>query len=195
MYVTTRWEEKMKRMMLSLMVVLLLAGCASNDVQQYAGLEPKLDLFSYFEGSTRGYGIVQERSGRLTRQFVVDITGTMDSAGNLILDEQFVWNDGEMTSRIWTISRQEGTRGLVGEAADVIGRATGATAGNALNWQYQLALVVDGSTWNLNFDDWMFLQPDHVLLNRATMSKFGLRVGEVTIAFMKDQPVMKEVQP
>lgn len=185
----------MKRMMLSVMVLLLLTGCAGNDVQQYAGLQPKLDLFTYFAGPTRGYGIVQDRGGRLKRQFVVDITGTMDSAGNLILDEQFVWNDGEKTSRIWTISRQEGTSRLVGEAPDAIGRATGATAGNALNWQYQLAIVVDGSTWNLNFDDWMFLQPDHVLLNRATMSKFGLRVGEVTIAFMKDQAIVKEVQP
>lgn len=185
----------MKRMMLSLMVVLLLASCAGNEVQHYAGLQPKLDLFAYFEGSTRGYGMVQERGGRLTRQFVVDITGTTDPAGNLILDEQFVWNDGEKTSRVWTIRRQDGTSRLVGQAADVIGNASGATAGNALNWQYQLALVVDGSTWNINFDDWMFLQPDRVLLNRAVMSKFGFTVGEVTIAFMKDQPVVKEVKP
>jgi len=185
----------MKRIILSLMVLLLLTSCAGNDVQQYTGLQPKFDIFEYFEGATRGYGIVQDRGGRLTRQFIVDITGTVDSAGNLKLDEQFVWNDGEKSSRVWTISRQKGTSGLVGQAADVIGNATGAAAGNVLNWQYKLALVVNGSTWNLNFDDWMFLQPDRVLLNRATMSKFGLRVGEVTIAFMKAQTIVREAQP
>jgi hypothetical protein len=31
----------------------------------------------------------------------------------------------------------------------------------------------------------MFLQPDNILLNRAEMSKFGIRVGDVTIAFQK----------
>lgn len=35
------------------------------------------------------------------------------------------------------------------------------------------------------FDDWMFLVDDKVLLNRVTMRKFGIRVGEVTLSFRK----------
>jgi hypothetical protein len=31
----------------------------------------------------------------------------------------------------------------------------------------------------------MFLQPDGILINRAVMSKFGIRVGEVLIAFQQ----------
>lgn len=176
----------MKRTILTAILVLLMFGCAGNNVQQYTDLQPKFDLYDYFYGTTKGYGIVQDRSGRLTRQFVVDINGVIDAAGNLVLNEQFVWNDGEKSTRIWTISRHDDGNRLVGRAADVIGTATGATAGNALNWQYKLALAVDGRTWHLNFDDWMFLQPDRVLINRATMSKFGLRLGEVTIAFVKE---------
>ncbi|MAK55160.1 MAG: hypothetical protein CML17_04875, partial [Pusillimonas sp.] len=34
-------------------------------------------------------------------------------------------------------------------------------------------------------DDWMFLMNDKVMLNRATMSKFGIRLGEVTLSFHK----------
>jgi hypothetical protein len=48
-----------------------------------------------------------------------------------------------------------------------------------------LKVSARGSDWVLSLDDWMFLQPDGVLLNRATMSKFGFRVGEITIAFQR----------
>jgi hypothetical protein len=37
----------------------------------------------------------------------------------------------------------------------------------------------------VHFNDWMFLQPSGVLLNRARVSKFGITIGEVTLAFMK----------
>jgi len=42
------------------------------------------------------------------------------------------------------------------------------------------------SSVDVHFDDWMFLQPDGVLLNRARVSKFGFTVGEVTLAFYKE---------
>ncbi len=63
--------------------------------------------------------------------------------------------------------------------------AQGRAAGNALNWAYDLELEVDGSGWKFGFDDWMFLQPDNVLINRATMKKFGFRLADITIAFIK----------
>lgn len=165
--------------------LLLVAGCSSVDVKRYAGQQPEFDLFDYFVGETRGWGMVQDRKGELLRQFVVDITGYLNDAGELVLDEQFVWSDGEKSERIWTIERT-GDHDLRGRAADVVGRAEGAAYGNALYWTYVLNLEARGSTWKVRFDDWMFLQPDGVLLNRATMSKFGFELAEVTIAF---QPV------
>jgi hypothetical protein len=63
--------------------------------------------------------------------------------------------------------------------------ATGKTAGNAFQWSYVLKLPVDGSVYEVSFDDWMFLVDDRVMLNRATMSKFGVRLGEVTLSFQK----------
>ena len=70
-------------------------------------------------------------------------------------------------------------------APDVVGEAIGTVAGNALNWRYVLALEIDGRTWHVDFDDWMFLIDDHVMLNRAVMSKFGVRLGEVTLSFTR----------
>lgn len=174
-----------------LVLLLTITGCSSVDVKRYAGSSLELDLYSYFAGETRGWGMVQDRRGRVIRQFVVDITGTVNDAGELVLDEQFTWSDGERSERIWTISRSAGQR-YSGRAADVIGMAEGRSHGNALNWRYLLELEARGSTWTVRFDDWMFLQEDSLLLNRATMSKFGVRLGEVTIAFAKPAAAAQE---
>ena len=33
--------------------------------------------------------------------------------------------------------------------------------------------------------DWMYLIDDEVMLNRAVMSKWGFRLGEITLSFQK----------
>lgn len=74
-----------------------------------------------------------------------------------------------------------------GTADDVVGEAIGEVAGNALRWRYVLALPVDGKTYHVDFDDWMFLMDDKVMLNRSYMSKWGFNLGEVTLTFVKRQ--------
>ncbi len=170
------------------LLMLLFQGC-SIDMNRYAANQPQLDLYRYFNGTTKGWGIVQDRKGQLLRQFVVAIEGTVNPAGELVLDETFHWSDGEVSQRTWTISRT-GPNSFSGQAPDVIGEATGTTAGNVLNWSYLLDLPVGERTWSIRFDDWMFQQPDGILLNRAEMTKFGFRVGDITIAFMK--PAVQE---
>mgnify|MGYP006356754943 CR=1 FL=1 len=93
------------------------------------------------------------------------------------LDESFEYADGKREKRVWTIVK-DGDR-YTGTAGDVVGTATGAAAGNVLQWRYVLALPVDGRVWNMDMDDWMFLMDERTMLNRTTMSKFGVRVGEV----------------
>ena len=48
-----------------------------------------------------------------------------------------------------------------------------------------LALPVDGRVWNMDMDDWMVLIDERTMLNRTTMSKLGVRVGELTMSFRK----------
>ena len=165
--------------------IIFLSGCSKIDIAQYSENKPELDIFAYFEGKTTGWGVVQNRSGKLLRQFKVVIDGTFPDENTLVLDEDFVWSHGEESKRIWTITRtDDGT--YTGTADDVIGTAQGLSSGNALHWQYHLNIETEGSTWKIFFDDWMFLQPDQVVINRATMSKFGIHLGDITIAFSKD---------
>jgi hypothetical protein len=39
--------------------------------------------------------------------------------------------------------------------------------------------------WEVQFDDWMYLMDERVMLNKARMSKWGFHLGEVTLSFTK----------
>ncbi len=82
----------------------------------------QLDLFEYFEGKTRAWGIFEDRFNRLRRQFTVDIHGVVNG-DTLVLEEYFTYADGEQQERIWTI-RRLGNNRYSGTADDVIGEAT-----------------------------------------------------------------------
>jgi hypothetical protein len=169
-------------------LALLLASCSSIDPQVYRSEKPELDLQRYFNGTLEGHGMFQDRSGQVQRRFVVTIKASW--AGDVgTLDEDFLWSDGKREKRVWTLRKAAGdatgTR-WVGSAADVIGEARGVVSGNALNWTYTFDLKTDdGKRYEVAFDDWMFLIDERVMLNRAVMSFYGFRVGEVFISFRR----------
>lgn len=173
----------MKTLFGSLLVILILTGCNSMKPQDFKESEPKLTLFDYFKGKTSAWGIFEDRFGNVRRQFQVDIEGRING-NEMTLDERFNYNDGEKDQRIWRI-RKTGDQTFVGEADDVIGIAKGEVQGNALNWTYDLNLKVGDRSYKVHFDDWMFLQSDGVMINRARLSKWGFDIGEVTLFFMK----------
>jgi hypothetical protein len=161
----------------------LVAGCAGPRVDSYRDEQPVLDLMEYFDGEIEARGMFQDRSGQVIKRFNVAIKGSW--AGNVgTLEEDFVYSDGTTDRRVWTITKID-EHNYTGTAGDVIGEAKGEAFGNALRWRYVLALDVDGKTWHMDFDDWMFLVDDKVMLNRSEMRKFGFRVGEVTLSFRK----------
>ena len=66
-----------------------------------------------------------------------------------------------------------------------MGSAEGQQSGNAFNWTYTLALPVDARVIDVQFDDWMYLLSDKVMINKAAMRKWGVDLGEVTLSFVK----------
>ena len=161
----------------------VLAGCAGPSPADYAAEKPVLDLKTYFNGDLVAHGIFTDRSGKVARRFVVQMTGSWN--GNQgILDERFTYSDGKTERRVWRLTDEGGGR-WSGRADDVVGVAEGIASGNALNWRYTLALPVDGKVYEVQFDDWMYLMDGKVMLNKAVMSKFGIRLGEVTLSFYK----------
>jgi hypothetical protein len=153
--------------------------------EDFAHLEPRLELERYFLGKTQAFGLFHDRFGRLRRQFVVEIEGRIED-GVLVLDEHFRYDDGESDRRVWRIRRIDEHR-YEGTADDVIGVARGRAFGNAMHWSYQVDLPIGDSSVRVTFDDWLYLLSDAVLLNRAEVSKFGIRLGEVMLAFVKER--------
>ena len=173
----------MRRWFLAAAAAVLLSSCASRSVEDYADQKPVLDLKTYFNGELIAHGLFTDRSGSVQRRFVVQMTGTWQ--GNQgTLDERFTYSDGKTERRVWRLT-DEGNGRWTGRADDVVGTAEGRAAGNALNWRYTLRLPVDGSIYDVQFDDWMYLMDERVMLNKAVMSKFGIQLGEVTLAFYK----------
>lgn len=172
-----------RRRWLALGAAVAVTGCASPQPADYAAEKPVLDLRTYFNGDLTGYGIFTDRSGKVVRRFVVQMKCTWDGDRG-VLDEDFTYSDGEKQRRIWRLTRGADGR-YTGRADDVVGEAAGQAAGNALQWRYTLSLPVDGTVYEVQFNDWMYLVDERVMLNKAEMSKFGFRLGEVTLAFFK----------
>ncbi|MEY2682983.1 MAG: hypothetical protein RJA09_127 [Pseudomonadota bacterium] len=162
---------------------LALVGCAGPQVQDHAGERPLLDLASYFDGVVDAYGVFTDRSGRVVKRFTVVMTCTWQG-NNGVLDEAFTYSDGSTQRRVWRLTHLGAGR-YSGRADDVLGDAQGQVAGNTFRWNYTLLLPVDGRTYEVQFDDWMYLMDSHVMLNKAVMSKWGIRLGEVTLTFIK----------
>ena len=155
------------------------------DIKSFEGKEPRFVLEDYFQGKTRAWGIFEDRFGTLRRQFAVDIDGKLDG-DTLTLDERFEYSDGERDRRVWTI-RKLNAHLYEGRSDDIIGTAQGDSYGNALRWRYDIDLKMGDSTLRVHFVDWMFLQEDGVLMNRARVSKWGFDIGEVTLVFVKPE--------
>ncbi|WP_296510145.1 DUF3833 domain-containing protein [Rhodoferax sp.] len=162
---------------------LALGGCASQSIDQYRNDKPVLDLREYFNGTLDAYGVFTDRSGSVVKRFTVVMRCSWQGDQG-VLDEDFTYSDGSTQKRIWRLTRLADGR-YTGTADDVIGMAEGQARGNAFYWTYTLSLPVDGSIYEVRFDDWMYLMTDKVLLNKATMSKFGVKLGEVTLSFTR----------
>jgi hypothetical protein len=163
--------------------MVMLSACSTTDVGLYAKEKPALDLQQYFNGTVDAWGMFQSRGGEVVKRFTVVIhCSWQGDVGTL--DEDFSYADGTKQKRVWTLKKQANGQ-FIGTAADVVGEAIGNVSGNTLNWKYVLALPVGDKVYNVNFDDWMILMDDKVMLNRAVMSKFGFKLGEVTLSFSK----------
>ena len=109
--------------MLAVLAVAGLTGCATTDIAEYKAEKPRLDLAQYFNGTIDGWGMFQDRSGKVLRRFHVRIDARWQ--GNVgTLDESFDWSDGKKEKRVWTITRIDANH-YTGTAGDVVGTASG----------------------------------------------------------------------
>lgn len=164
-------------------ILFILTACSSVSIDDYKGTSPNLDLFDFFEGQLHASGVVKNRSGKVIRHFNADIQARVEQ-DILILDETFLFSDGEEDFRQWRIKRVSADS-FEGQANDINGMAFGETAGNALRWKYNLTLVSNGRNIDVDFDDWMFQTSEDIIVNISDIKKWGFKVGEVVLVIIK----------
>ena len=169
---------------LCLFFTILLTGCANNmKPTDFKDQKPRLIIEDFLSGEVKAWGILQNRSGEVTRQFEAILNGTWDG-NQLILDEKFNWSDGEVQTRQWKINKID-EHNYEGTAGDVVGTAKGYSYGPAFKFEYVLLVPIKGREIKITFDDWIFKQNENIAINRATMKKFGFKVAELTVMFSK----------
>ena len=167
--------------------IFLITSCSKNNSmnpEDFKNKEPRLIIEKYLSGNVKAWGVLQNRSGKVIRQFSAKLNGKWDGK-QLILDEKFNWDDGEIQTRQWQITKIDDNK-YEGTAGDVVGKAKGYSYGPAFKFEYVLLVPVKGKEIKITFDDWIFKQDDRVAINRATMTKFGFKVAELTVVFVKD---------
>ena len=169
-----------------ILIITFTLGC-STSVDDYAEQSPQFSLEEYFQGDIVAWGMVQDYSDKVVRRFCVEMTGTWQQDKGL-LAETFYFDDGEESYRNWQLTRVK--KGVYqGQAEDVTGDAFGHAKGFAFQWQYVLALEVDGTTYQLSLDDWMYQLDEYRLFNKTAMKKFGVTVANITLFFDKQKPL------
>ncbi len=160
-----------------------LFDLGSQNLEDYAGKTPVLDLRDYLSGPLSACGVFFGLSGRVERRFTVDMVGRW-SGGKGTLDERFRFDNGETDERCWNLAFADDTA-FTATAHDVEGAATGVQGGNAAAMRYRLRIPRAKGEIIVGMEDWFYLMNDGTLINRARMSKFGLKVGELLVSFRK----------
>lgn len=141
------------------------------------------DLLSYFEGRSSAVGVFESRSGEPKRRFTVDLFGRAEGS-SLNLEETFHFDDGERQNRTWSLMRGEGQT-FTGTCEDCVSLATGRFEPGRAYLLSSLRLRVGSRLVAMTFDDVFYDAGNGTVLNRSTVSKWGLRLGQVLIMFRK----------
>ena len=165
-----------------MLILTSLTACGVTP-DEYKTETPVLDMKTYFNGPLQAWGLFQNHREKVIKRFHVEMEGKWENNRGT-LDEHFTYSDGTTQRRIWSLVRID-EHTYSGTADDVIGEAKGVAYGNALRWQYTLALEVDDDTYHVQFDDWMYLIDENTMINRSVMSKYGVTLGEVILVFVK----------
>ena len=167
-----------------------LTGCGGMQIDDFANSSPEFIPQKYFNGPMTAYGMVKDRDGKVIRCFKGKLVGSWDENGVGTLDEQFVYDDGEKQTRVWTLT-PTGKKTFIGTAGDIVGEAQMIAKGNTVMIDYTMRVLYNDSMIDINVRDWLHLQDDGVILNHSKMKKFGFEVGELVITIIKDFPPHK----
>jgi len=177
------------KFILYVVMLMVLSGCSNKMLENYDGTQPQFDIESYFNGTVKAWGVIQNHRGLVIKRF--DLTMECDwSEGQGVFNETFTYYDGTTEKRTWRVNKLD-DHSYQATAGDIIGTAVGMSKDTAMRWRYAMDIPVGRTDVRIRFDDWMFQMNDGVVINRSYLKKFGITVAELTV-FMQKQPLSNE---
>ena len=165
------------------LVLPVFSGCSNPKMDNIVSKDIPFELLEYFDGETTAWGLVVDRFGNLQRTFKVKLVGKRDNT-KLLLKEYFTYNDGEKEYREWVISKTE-NGSFEGKSKDTIGIAKGIKVGNTMRMVYDTTISIGETELRVSFDDRFVKADKKVVINRAEVLKWGVKIADVTIFFSK----------
>lgn len=164
-----------------------LAACASPPIEADSRPEPALPI-EWFAGTTYAYGVFEGRGGRVTERFTTRLEGRPLADGAFELFERFAYPNGFIWARTWTF-RPGGGGVYDGTAETVVGTGRITVRGDTIRMNFVADQPTRDGAVRLRFDQRLTRLADDVVVNRSMVSKFGVRVGRITMVFTKpDRP-------
>jgi hypothetical protein len=139
------------------------------------------DLLSFLTGTSTAHGVFEDRAGRVRRSYRIDIVGRRDG-GRLIMDEVFQFDDGAYDERTWVLSAPV-AGSFIATATDVLGTAQGTVGRTVTEMRYKFRLRLRERSIVVDMHDRFYAVGATTMINRSTVRKFGIRLGELTTVF------------
>ena len=155
-----------------------------QDFVPHSKPEPRLfELTAFLEGRTRAWGVFEDRFGRVRRRLAVDMDGRWDS-DVFVLDERFEYDGDTVETRTWRVVPLGAGR-FRASCPDCVGEATGECGPDSVRMSYRFRLKLENREIVVAFDDRLYRVGDRMAVNRATMSKWGVKLGELSLFFQR----------
>ena len=183
LYGTLRMKFLQRILVIFFLIFPVVTGCSNSSMENVVSKNLSFDLLEYFEGETTAWGLIVDRFGNLQRTFKVRLNGNIDNK-RLLLKEYFTYNDGETEYREWIITETE-TGTYEGKSKDTIGIAKGKQNGNTMRMVYDTTISIGETDIRVLFDDRFVKADQKVVINRAEILKWGIKIADVTIFFSK----------
>ncbi|MEO0670647.1 MAG: DUF3833 family protein [Pseudomonadota bacterium] len=155
--------------------------------------ERDFNLIDFMEGRCRAWGMFQDRAGAVKRRFEIETVGQW-VGDTFELNETFLYDDGTSELRTWRITKDD-EQSFRATCADSVGEARGELSTERATMDYRFRLKLKDRTIDLDFADRFYPIGMDGVMNRTRVTKFGIRVGEVTAFFYREPVSLSDIKP
>jgi hypothetical protein len=146
---------------------LLLVACPPGFPAQTVEPGPVLDPFAFFDGPTRGEGVLRFWLG-VRKPLTVDGFGQLTSDGTFQLDQTITYADGKVETRQFLLRQTDANR-YTGSLTGAVGTVRATVTGNLLHLRYLMRKP------GVFVEQWLYLQPDgRTVINQAEITVLGI---------------------